>query len=144
MDTTVGLTELERQIMEMLLAGDHPVLETLREQFQRAKVAEREYTVVGFFTHFAVPADVRRLPNNRSFELDDVYGASRDSQWSWPEFGFILFVRDGAIDFLEGYTYYDTFPEPGSVDYNQITLGYHEPGAQRDWASVYKVLETRS
>lgn len=141
MDTAAGLTQLERRVMEMLLAGDHPVLETLRRQFESAKVAKREYTGHGFFTHFEVPADVPRLPNNRSFELDDLYGASRDSQWPWPEFGFILFVRNGAIDFLEGYTYYDTFPEPGSVDYDQITLGYDKQRAERDWASVYEELE---
>lgn len=141
MDTAVGLTELERRVMEMLLAGDHPMLETLRQQFQHANVAKREYTGVGFFTHFEVPADVRRLPNNRSFELRDVFGASPDGPQR--EFGFILFIRDGVIDFLEGFTFYDRFPQPETVDANKITLEYSE-GAQRDWDRLYKVLEAKA
>ena len=47
--------------MGMLLAGEHPALAVLRDQLAAAEVIEREFSGVGFFTHFRVPACSPRL-----------------------------------------------------------------------------------
>lgn len=144
MDGTISLTELERRVMEMLLAGDHPILGILRAQFDRAKVVRREFSGVGFFTHFEIPSDVARLPGQRSFELGDVHA---DMPGLAAPVGFILFIRDGAIDFLEGYTYGDdVWPE----EITTFRLSYDRVvdhvvvsrGPDRDWQSLYRVLGT--
>jgi len=144
MDDTNGLTELERRVTEMLLAGDHPVLALLRVQFHHAKVVQREFTGVGFYTHFEIPSNVPRVPGRRSFELGDVHA---DIAGLEHGVDFILFVRDGAMDFLEAFTYGDdTCPETITT----FTLKYERAvkgsvvsrGPDRDWESLYRVLGT--
>lgn len=51
----IALTEFEREILEKLLSGDHPVLEVLREQLALARLVSRENTGVGFCCDFEVP-----------------------------------------------------------------------------------------
>jgi hypothetical protein len=144
MDGTINLTELERRVLEMLLAGDHPVLGILRAQFPRAKVVQREFTGVGFSTHFEIPSDVARLPDQRSFELGDVHA---DMPGLEAGVDFILFIREGAIDFLEGFTYGDD-AWPAAI--TAFTLSYDQAmggrvvsrGHKRDWPSLYRVLGT--
>jgi hypothetical protein len=96
------LTALEKAVLDAILDRSGDPYETLRRQLSYATVSRREFTGVGFYTNFAVPIDapVRRdLPNTEigdvSVELPELkHGA-----------GFVLFVRDGVIAFLEGYTY---------------------------------------
>jgi hypothetical protein len=58
---------------------------------------------VGFFTGFDIPGSVERTsPEN--FELGDVYA---DLEGVAHGTGFLLFVRQGALNFLEGFTYGD-------------------------------------
>ena len=45
---------IERQVMRMLLAGDHPPLEVLRKRLAHCVVVERVFTGVGFFITFEV------------------------------------------------------------------------------------------
>ena len=58
--------------MEMLLAGDDPILEVLREQFRVADVTKRELTGVGFFVTFSVPPGVPFLEWSKLSHLGDV------------------------------------------------------------------------
>ena len=99
--------DLAARLMPLLLAGDHPTCAILREQYARASIRHVELTGVGFFVDYEVPADVARtLPasfagGNVSIEVEGVtHGA-----------GFVLFVRDGVLSMLEGYTYDDPWPE---------------------------------
>jgi hypothetical protein len=102
------LDALEREVLELLLAGDHPVLETLRAQAQRVQVVARKLSGVGFFTDFEVPADARTVAKPRDFELGDV-DAEIDGLAQGA--GFVLFVRKGRLDFLEGFARGDRWPE---------------------------------
>lgn len=142
MNDVDGITELERAVMEMLLLGDHPVLEVLRLQFQKARVERREFTGVGFFTHFAISPDAPRVAGRRSFELDDVHA---DIPGLEHGADFILFIRDGTIDFLEGFTYGDDrWPE--TVTSLRLTYVHTQGGVlvsrsgERDWQSLYHKL----
>ncbi len=58
-------TEFEREVMEMLLAGENPVLAILREQFAASDVVNCEFTGAGFYTTFSVPEGAPGFPGER-------------------------------------------------------------------------------
>ena len=102
------LTPLEKAVLDAILARPGEPYKTVRRQLAIATVSRREFTGVGFFTEFVLPSDtaVRRdLPN---MELGDVGaefpGLKRGA-------GFLLFIRDGVVSFLEGFTYDEDWPE---------------------------------
>ena len=125
-------TPLEMAVMRLLLTGDDPVLAILCEQFHHAQLLSREYTGVGFYTHFAVPVDMQRLPGTPSFFFGDVEAAILSLQHGA---GFLLRVTDGALDFLEGYTYDEPWPD----DTAGFTVGYL--GGERDIGQVKHTWE---
>ena len=101
------IEDLEHAVLEWLLAGDHPALECLRAQAAVARVAARKMSGVGFFTDFDVPADVRLLASPRDLELGDV---DADLEGLVHGASFVLFVRKGRIDFLEGHSRAEPWP----------------------------------
>ena len=125
-----GLTPLERGVMGYLLKGDDPTLEILRRQFSAATVVGREYTGVGFFAQFAVDSMSPRIPATQRITLGDVivefprlkHGA-----------GFVLFIDQGAINMLEGFTYDEAWPDQIA----DFKLSYW-PGENRDLEAVRK------
>jgi len=125
-----SFTPLEIAVMRLLLAGDDPVLVILREQFDQAKLQSRKFTGVGFYTRFAVSADIQRLPGNPSFFFGDVEAAITPIQHGA---GFLLRVTDGIVDFLEGYTYDEPWPD----EITGFTVGYIE--GERDMRKVKKM-----
>jgi hypothetical protein len=99
--------ELEQELMNLLLHGDHPVLTILRQQYVAAKVTSREFSGVGFFTNFEVSenAPLVEPPNfaagNVDIQLENLPNGA----------GCVLFVRDGKLSFLECYTFSDPWPD---------------------------------
>jgi hypothetical protein len=100
------LSDLERTLLAMLVAGDHPALTALREQFAVVQITSREFSGVGFFTHFVVPPSAPRLPVRR-WVISDVYfrmdGLDHGA-------GALLFVDEGALSMLEAYAYGEDWP----------------------------------
>jgi hypothetical protein len=116
-----GLSHFEHAVLNKLLAGDHPTLLGLRVQADTARLISREYTGAGFFLSFEVPADVPALTTPRDFHLDDVHGKVDALKHG---VGFVLFVRKGRLNLLEGYTYGEDWPQ----DIQGYELKYeHEP-----------------
>lgn len=68
----MSLEDFEKQIVTALLAGDDPVLETLREQYAAASVRGREVTADGFTTWFDVPASAPAVEDEDTLHLDDL------------------------------------------------------------------------
>jgi hypothetical protein len=96
-----GVLGLINLLLPQLLEGDHPVLAILREQYRLSEVGTVELTGVGFFADLEVPPDVTRVEpasfagGDANIELVGVqHGA-----------GCVLFVRDGRLSLLEGYTH---------------------------------------
>jgi hypothetical protein len=114
------MNDIERQAMDYLLRGDHPVLATLREQLAAATVAAREFTGVGFFTRFDVPPTVARLPSARRIVLHDVHAEVSGLQHGA---GFALFVEGGVLDTLECFIYEDAWPPDAKL----LRLYYMKP-----------------
>jgi hypothetical protein len=127
---SIELTPLEREVMEMLLRGDDAVLRVLRDQLKASRVTGREFTGTGFYTTFAVPDCVARVQGNKSFNFGDVT-AEIDGLQSGA--GFVLFVKNGVIDFLEGYSYDEQWP----LRVERFTLAYIG-GTERDLESLRK------
>ena len=81
----------------------------------------REPTGVGFFTEFTLAPDATPLPSSlRSVKIDDVMATVGDSK---IDVGFILFIKEGLIQMLEGYTFEDSWPEK----LDGMSLYYSDP-----------------
>jgi hypothetical protein len=116
--------------MELLLAGDDPTLNVLREQYRVAEVIKRELTGVGFHVAFSVPPAAAHLDVGKSLHFGDVKAEVEGLQYGA---GFVLHVCDGAIGQLEGYSY----DEPWPVNVDRFHLSYIE-GDERDLATLWK------
>jgi hypothetical protein len=119
--------ELERAVMTMLLTGDHPTLQQLREQYDAASLSKRELTGVGFFADFSVPQGVPQLHEKRGFYIGDVIAEIVGLKHGA---GFVLHIDSGKISFLEGYSYDE--PWPGEI--RGFKLRYHPSNDKRDLA----------
>jgi hypothetical protein len=131
---TPSLTPLEQAVMKNVLDGDHPILTALRKQLENATISSREFSGVGFFTRFSYPKTVQPLSLPvKNLEFGDVGAEIRGIQHGA---GFLLFVRDGFLQTLEGYTY----DEPWPKDTDTFKLKYHEP----DRKKLFEYLDERS
>ena len=117
--------------MRMLLDGDDSILAVLREQMKVATVSERKMTGVGFHADFSVPSAAPSVSERSSFEFGDVAAQIEGVKHGA---GFTLFVRDGFLNFLEGYTFDEPWPERIA----SYTVSYISE--QREWNSVRKAL----
>ena len=100
------LTQLEQAVLDTLLEGGHPALDPLRAQAAGSSVRHREYTGVGFWTNFAVAEDTpAAVPR-------DVHLSGVGARIAGLEHGagFLLHVRNGYLDQLEGFTYDEPWP----------------------------------
>jgi hypothetical protein len=105
------LETFERQVMAGLLAGDDPVLKTLREQYAVATVRDRERTASGFVTRFEVPASAP-LVARKLLHLDDLQielegvGTPMDAS---------VHVHNGRLRSLECFVDEGAYPEEPAV-----------------------------
>jgi hypothetical protein len=122
----MDIIEFEKRVMTALLAGDDPILAILRNQYAVATVSDRKFSGVGFFTTYSIPPHLPRVePHN--FHIGDIHvevsGVSAGV-------GIVLFVRDGAIDFLEGFTY--DGPWPDSLELLSLSYIQLKPNASNE------------
>jgi hypothetical protein len=127
-----NLSPLERDVLTMLLDGSDKNLYLLREQFQNMEISSRKMTGVGFFTEFTIPPTFPRLPGRPSFKLGDVNATANDLEFG---LGFVLYVANGALSMLEGYTYGE--PWPNRIAGLKLT---YNTGGNRNWTELADVL----
>ena len=121
--------EFEKILMKMLLSGDDEVLNKLRKQYEVAKIESREFSDAGFYTSFLVENRNDLCIMNKSFHIGDVDGNVDGIEGA---VGFVLYVKNGYITLLEGYTNaVDTWPK----SYDNIVLSY-DSGEIRNIASL--------
>jgi hypothetical protein len=101
-------TTFEKAVLDKLLAGDDPVLEQLRFQASLARLASRQDSEVGFFLTFDVPDEAPTILNPKDFHFGDVTASVDGLQFGA---GFVVFVRGGRLDSLEGYSYDEPWPK---------------------------------
>ena len=124
--------QLEIVLMDMFLSGNEPVLKDLRDQYKNSQIKSRQFTGAGFYTYFKTKPGIAPLANKKNFEITDIsakVGKVEDA------LGFVLFVRDGYISWLEGYTMaLDDWPH----DYSNVDLIYNYPEGNRDFVELKK------
>ena len=100
------LEEFERQVMTALLAGDDPLLASLRAQYAAAAVKGREMNANGFITRFEIPATAAPI-DRKLLHLDDlqveVEGANTPVETA-------VNVHNGRLRSLECSVYDGAFP----------------------------------
>ncbi len=104
-----NLNPLERTILDKILDGDHPALATLRKQLDACRVKERTLSGKGFFTELHLPDDAPRAALHKTRVrfgdvIADIEGVPHGA-------GFLLFIDDGRLTMLEGYTFEGPWPE---------------------------------
>ena len=101
------LTSLENEVLDMLLDKSGEPFVTVRQQLSQAVVAKREFTGVGFYTHFNLPTGL-----SIRYDLPDMTIGDVGAEFSNLRHGagFVLFIRHGVVDILEGYTYDEPWP----------------------------------
>ncbi|MGB6374921.1 MAG: hypothetical protein WBF22_16515 [Methylocella sp.] len=101
------MTPLEQAVLEKLLSGESERYQILRKQYDALRVSERKMTGVGFFTRFSIPDEVPKLPDEASLHISDVAADLTDLEHGA---GFVLFIKKGGINMLEGFTYGEPWP----------------------------------
>jgi hypothetical protein len=105
------LTELERRVLEFLLQEDSEENRVLSEQLASCSLESRERNGYGIYTNFQV-ADFSPRCVRENFELNDC-----SVVLSGQACGFILFVREGKAEFLEGFPLGgDEWPSPENIE----------------------------
>ena len=120
------LTLFEKTVMCKLLHGEHPFLENLRNQFLHCEVVSQNYTGMGFFIDFKV--DKKFAYGNVNSEIGDVDAKMDGIQHG---IGFVLFIRQGLLSMLEGYTYDEPYPTE-IVQYSLYYINGNERGDVRN------------
>jgi hypothetical protein len=136
----MNVEEFEKQVMSALLAGDDPLLATLREQYAAATVRDREMTATGFVTRFEVPASVPAI-ERKLLHLDDLQvqlaGAATPAETS-------VHVHNGRLRSLECFVYDGAFPESPVIEAAWFYGTERFPGITRellDERDVEELLE---
>ena len=118
---TLKLTPLEAEVTNWLLDGDDPVLNSLKHQFSLVNEITREFTGHGFYLLFLYAEKPESIANHLAVKPDFCFGDVAASMNSLKNgAGFLLWVKDGVLDQLEGYTYGEEWP----LQINQFTLRY--------------------
>lgn len=97
--------------MTALLAGDDPLLATLREQYAAATVRDRERTATGMITRFDVPASVPSI-DRKHLHLDDLQVQLAGTETPVEPSAN---VHKGRLKSLECFVYNGAFPESPEI-----------------------------
>ena len=126
------MDQFETDVLAMLLAGDDEVLAALRHQLEVSKRERREYTVVGFFTYYAIPSNFVLL-GSPSFVIYDVWATFPGLE---SPVALQLFISEGFIHMLEGVTCEGYWP----ASIAEYSLFYSD-GAVRNLAKLRAMPE---
>jgi hypothetical protein len=120
------LEQFEEILMKALLAGADPMLAALRAHYTVAVVTQREFSGVGFVSHFTVSPEAARV-TPADFEIQDVF-----LELQGVENGAmaILFIRGGVLDFLEVVAH--TSPWPEQLELHSLYYSSSQKGASPD------------
>lgn len=107
----VDLPAIEREAIDMLL--DCAAQDLLRRQLGAVSQVHRTETGAGIYVIFEIDGDIERLQGRPSFHIADVFATSAKCD----EIGFILFVKEGLIEYMEAYVHSDVYPAYEGCDF---------------------------
>lgn len=120
-------TEMETAALRAIFAETPAIALALETQLSRAVVTKRENSGGGFFTDIAVPDDVPLV------DCPYTLGNATHARVEGLEhgLGFVLFMREGKLDQLEGHAWGPENTAP--LDLTNLSFEiYHEPIQQLD------------
>ena len=117
------LTELEKAVINSILADNEVGPTRSAIDFDVVVVRDREFTGAGFLTDLQRSPELKLFDSGVSLRWGKV-GARLNA--SKVETGYLVYVDDGYITAVEGYTYGDEWP--ATVD--QIELYELKPGME--------------
>jgi len=98
----------EDEVMQKIIKEDTKLYQELKKQYEKSKVTNREFTGYGFYTNFEITDKSLRLESAINIELGSTHATINDVK---NGVGFVLFIRNGLIEMLEGYTYEERWPQ---------------------------------
>lgn len=112
----VELTPLEKAALDMLVSRDEPGYGALRRQAKNCHAVSREMTGAGFFTKLRVKVDCPEAPGAVGNPLGQGHAFAAEPFAELEGLdggaGFVLWLEDGVIDMLEGFSYLTGWPDP--------------------------------
>jgi hypothetical protein len=131
------LKPLENDVLKLLLAGEDFVLDLLRQQLRSSNIYMQQFTGFGYYLYFKVLKNEKALEGmvKPSFCFGDVDVMLLVGD-RWQRVGFLLWVKNGVLDFLEAYTYGD---EKWPERFDEYRLNYL--GGQRNFADLRRNWE---
>lgn len=125
------LNKLESIVITKLLSGESRYLEKLRKQLNHLVSVKREYTGAGFFTYLHIDRNENYRLGNQDIAFGDVEAKLKGMSES---VGFVIFIKDGWVNMLEGYTYAEKWPKEAKLS----RLAYFDN--ERDMNMIEKEL----
>ena len=98
----MALTELEHAVIAAIARVD-PERSVMERQLEAAQLLKRDHTGVGFYTTLTLPDGIALLDRGR-WKIEDMGHGFAHHPDLPSGASFILWVRDGKISTLEGYT----------------------------------------
>jgi hypothetical protein len=105
---------LERDVMTLLLAGYDPRSCALRTQLDAAEPLGREIMDRGFSCRIQVDYKIAAPIPERQFLVGNVVADIENLKYGA---GFILWIEDGYVSLLEGYTFGEQWPATFFYEY---------------------------
>lgn len=119
--TDQEFTSLEFGALVKLLEDGDRRFSTLRKQLQYCHVKKRESTGVGFFLDLEVPRSVvRACAAGEKLRLGDVEAHIKGLE---NGAGFVLFVSNGYLDVLEGFSCGESWPKGQITEFTVYSIG---------------------
>lgn len=117
------INDLERAVISRMLADPdlNPIRATV--SFEKVTVSDRELTGAGFLTEFERSEELKLFVDGVSLRWGKVGARLNESK---IETGYLVYVDDGYLTAVEGYTYGEEWP--GRVE--QIELYELKPGME--------------
>lgn len=99
-EKNISFDEFEKAVMYKMFEEKNRINEILLQQYEMSSVFKREFSGAHFFTYFLIPEDAPRVMEFVEHGYGDVIVRINGSDF---DFGFVLFIEDGLISYLEGY-----------------------------------------
>ena len=105
---------LEKEIVNAILKcnKEHHMIDVLYEQYNVASVKNRTFTGEGFYTEFNIEDANEIAKLELEFQLGGIYAEIEGLECGA---GFILYVKNGIISTLEGYSYGEHWPNDAKL-----------------------------
>ena len=101
------LNDLEKMVLKKCLESFDVYIKEEKLFFSDIQITERRFTGVGFFTDIEESEKLRIEAKNPPRVWGDFYARLN----STDDTGYLVFIENGYINCIEGYTYEEVWPE---------------------------------